>query len=307
MKTTSHVYSIDLIGILNSINDTKTIDKLAFYSLEKKEEFIEQHKIAGEEFLGVDSAKLKELMIRNVPYVIVPSEDGTRYQYWFGLRLCLGNPQKIPLLLDWHWKQVNQEEWFLNHVEFSVLRSIESNTFFDTSKRQKLILQWVILRRNIRTGLKVYPEEFVVGKDQQNVHNNKFTSKPLQVSEHALGMICDVLNDFVMDSDRQGDLKKLLSGNLIERPIRIKGTRIFFVAMITLLIESKNLNYSKRLIAPWLNENFLFKTKDGKNFKRGSELNYLRCLSTKYHFSKAEEEIISPIRSTPKRHFSIKN
>ena len=144
MHYSKHVYDIDLIAILNTISGSR--EQIKFYSQDRQKEFFRQTKVAVETALDLDETAVDKLLLSNVPKVFYPSSKNSVYQYWLGLQLTVSNPHSIALILDYHWDNVKHEKWFLEHLEYKVIKSIVSNSFIDTEFQMEKISAW--LREN---------------------------------------------------------------------------------------------------------------------------------------------------------------
>ncbi len=264
MKTITHRHDIDIIKILNLINHPDGDHVVKFYSRKKHKEFFEQYKMVASDFLNVSSIELEELMSRNVSKVIIPSRKNSIYPSWLGLYLSLVNPDRIPLILNYHWKKVKQASWFINHVHYRVYSSIQSSKYYDIKTHIQKILEWT----------KLQSEKLILPKGERAMN----MQPSIKIVPKNLELVYELLRVSVIDVKRSDDLLRILKGGQISKPIKLSCKRNYFTLVLSKAIDKEYVLTHKLELSYWIHSYFLFLSPHSRKFIPASQPSLLKVL-----------------------------
>lgn len=237
MGSSKHIYDVDPIGILNTLMWSSS--HIHFYSEDKRIELIRQTRESLIVAMSMtDGNKLDRLLSEGATWILRPKITDTTYQHWLGLFLSISNPIHIPLILDYCWKKAEHQHWFIDHIEYRVLTSIISNTFFNTEKILIKITDW--LREN-----KKHPRDFE-------------NTPTVKIDENVLNEIYETLKIYIENPEDQKRFLTLLKEGKIQEPIPFKCNCNFIVLAFDKICIKNKMTISKKNLSIWITENFSF-------------------------------------------------
>lgn len=268
MKNLKHVYDIDRIGILQSVINNTGPNRINFYDDNKHRSYTELLRISAEESLEMNETELNHSLEIKEAKIIVPLKNDNRYWMWMSIQLSISDVDKLPLILFHHWKKLKYANWFLNHVEFGIVRCIVSNNHFDIAQHKKAIVKWIVEQRK---NIIIKNRSFKIGDfkaDDDTLVDVKVQIPAIAIIDGAIEEVQSAYLEFVDDSQGQKNLKKILRGEKISDRIKMNCSANFFVsALIKLNKQMKVLNWkSDNQVKDWVVENFKFYSKRKKDY-----------------------------------------